>query len=121
MLLVMKGEQCHNLKEHLERTLAVVSLTGGVGRPRFDVPQNQLEFLLHVGFSVPQISRLVGVSVSTVRRRMTLYGLSVQSLYTPFNDDQLDGIVSELQAQFPTAGNRQMYGLLRYTHPISPS
>ena len=29
------------------------------------------------------------------------------------SDDQLDMIVSEIQAQFPTAGNRQMCGLLR--------
>ena len=47
-----------------------VLCSGGVGRPRFDIPQSQLEFLLQVGFSVPRISSLVGVSVSTVRRRM---------------------------------------------------
>lgn len=38
-----------------------VLLSGGVGRPRFDVPQSQLEFLLQVGFSVPRISSGGGV------------------------------------------------------------
>ena len=44
---------------------------------------------------------------------MALYGLRVQSLYTPWNDDELDRIISEIHAQFPTAGNRVMYGFLR--------
>ena len=57
--------------------------------------------MLPAGFSVPQISRLVGVSVNTVRRRMTLYGLSVQSLYSPLNDTN-GGLRSRLP-QFMTA------------------
>ena len=115
MLAVVDDLQCRfdPSDEHSERTPVIPSLSGGVGRPQFDIPQSQLEFLLQVGFSVPRISCLLGVSVSTVRRRMTLYGLSVQSLYTPLNNEQLDAIVSELQGQFPTAGNRQMCGLLR--------
>ena len=49
------------------------------------------------GFLVPQISRLVGVSVSTVCRRMTLYGLSVQSLHSPLNDESSNaGLPSRL-------------------------
>lgn len=99
--------------EHSERTSVVSLLSEGVGRPRFDIPQCQLEFLLQLGFSVPRISCLLGVSVSTVHRRMTFYGFSVQSLYTSLNDEQLDAIVSEIQVRFPTAGNRQMCGLLR--------
>ena len=113
MLAVVDDLQCNvnPSEEHLERTQASVLLTGLVGRPRFDIPRNQLEVLLEAGFSVPTISCLVSASVSTVRRRMALYGLSVQSLYTPLNDDELDRIISEIHAQFPTAGNRVMYGL----------
>ena len=92
--------------------LAAITLTGAVGRPRFEVPRHLIEFLLQTGFSVPQISHLIGVSISTVQRRMTCYGLSVQSTYSSFSDDQLDMVISDIQAQFPTAGNRQMYGLL---------
>ena len=89
-----------------------VTLSGAVGRPRFEIPRAQLEFLLQAGFSVPQIAHLICVSISTVRRRMTRYALSVRSMYSSLTDDQLDSLVSEIQGQFPNAGNRQMYGLL---------
>ncbi len=51
---------------------AVVALTGAIGRPIFAIPHHQLEFLIESRFSVPQISHnILGVSISTVRRRMT--------------------------------------------------
>ena len=80
------------------------------GRPRFDVPRNQLACLLEVRFTVPQIADILGVSVRTVRRRMAEYDLSVHILYSQLSDQQLDGIVREVQNQFPTCGNRQMQG-----------
>ena len=43
---------------------------------------------------------------------MTEYDLSVHALYTQLTDQQLDGIVSDIQTQFPTCGNRQMQGHL---------
>ena len=56
--------------------------------------------MLQAGFSVPQVSRLVGVSVSTVRSRMTLYWLSVQSLYSPLNDESSNGGLPSRLPQF---------------------
>ena len=72
------------ISEPAETSSAAVVLSGAVGRPRFEVPRHQLEFLLEAGFSVPEISNLVGVSVSTVRRRMSCYSLSVRSIYVQF-------------------------------------
>ena len=40
-----------------------------VGRPRFDIPEEQLCSLIDSRFTVPQIADLIGVSTSTVRRR----------------------------------------------------
>ena len=53
------------------------------GRPRFDVPHNQLAYLLEVGFTVPQMADILAVHVSvlTVRRRMAEYDLSVHISY----------------------------------------
>ena len=39
---------------------------------------------------------------------MSEYVLSVRDFYSALTDDQLDTIVGEIQAQFPTCGNRQM-------------
>lgn len=46
---------------------APVFLNGSLGRPRFHIPHNRLEHLVYANFTMPQIARLVGVSVSTVR------------------------------------------------------
>ena len=47
-----------------------------VGRPYYDISYHQLETLISIRFSVPQIAELFGVSVSTIRR-MTEFDLSV--------------------------------------------
>ena len=43
---------------------------------------------------------------------MTEYQLSVDQFYMSISDHDLDAIISRIQAQFPTCGNRQMQGHL---------
>ena len=43
--------------------------TGTVGPPSFDIPSCQLQYLIECRF--PQIAQLMGVSVTTIRRRMS--------------------------------------------------
>ena len=43
------------------------------GRPRLDVNQAQLEYLLQLGFTCPLIGEALGVSLSTVRRQMAVW------------------------------------------------
>ncbi len=91
---------------------ACVVLTGAVGRPSFHISPAQLEFLINNRFSVPQIAQIIGVSISTIRRRMLTFNLSVRSTYSAVTDEELDTIVVSMQQQFPNWGNRQMYGYL---------
>ena len=86
--------------------------TGLVGRPCFQIPRQQLSYLIENGFSVPQIADMIGVSVRTVRRRMDGYDLSIRARYSALSDSELDAIVTEIQSQFPMCGNRQMQGHL---------
>ena len=81
---------------------AQVVIASGVGRPAFEIPRGQLQFLIESRFSVPQIAQLLGVSISTVHRRMSSYNLSICSTYSPMTDDQLDELVAAVQQQFPT-------------------
>lgn len=81
-------------------------ITGAVGRPSFDVSPHQLSFLIENGFSVPQISNMIGVSIRTVCRRMSEFGLSVRAQYSTIADDELDRLVSEFQAQYPLCGKQ---------------
>jgi hypothetical protein len=86
--------------------------TGEVGRPRYVIPKEQLQFLIEAHFSVPQIAGLLGVSVRTTRRRMTAYGLSITASYSNICDDELDAVIQNIQQQFPMCGNKQMQGHL---------
>ena len=52
-----------------------------IGRPRFVVMYDQLKMLLEHQFTVPQIGKKQGVSVSTVRQHMVEFGLSVSATY----------------------------------------
>ena len=83
--------------------------TGLVGRPRIEVSPDQLSFLIENEFSVLQVADMI-VSVQTVRRRMTRFGLSIQAQYSI--NAELDAIVREIQGQFLMCGNRQMQGHL---------
>lgn len=93
-------------------TGAQVICDGSVGRPAFAICPYQLEYLIENRFSVPQISEIAGVSVSTIRRRMSSLNLSIRATYSSISDDDLDGLIAGVQQQFTNWGNRQMYGHL---------
>ena len=44
-------------------------------RPWFEILQSQLSFLVESGFTGPQIAEMLGVSLRTVRRRLSEYRL----------------------------------------------
>ena len=85
---------------------------GGVGRPRFEIPREQLLFLIESKFTVPQISDMIGVSVRTIHRQLSEYNLSIHSTYTDLTDGELDSIASDIHKEFPMCGNKQMSGHL---------
>ena len=58
-----------------------------------DVKQEQLEYLLHLGFNCPKVAEVLGVSLSTIRR-MSDFGLSITALYSGITDEELDSLVS---------------------------
>ena len=82
------------------------------GRPRFDIPREQLEYLIEHQFTVPQMSGMLGISIRTVRRRMSEFNLSIRRQYAQLTDSELDGIITEICQQYPTCGNRQLQGYL---------
>ncbi len=92
----------------------------GRGRPRLNIQKEQLEYLLHLGFKCPQIAAVIGVSLSTVRRRMTEYGLSVTALYSNITNRELDTLITQIMGNFPNCGYRMVEGhLLRQGHRIT--
>lgn len=86
--------------------------SGERGRPRFIIPQDMLEYLIGSRFSVPQIAQLLQTSVSTIRRRMQEFGLTIRSTYSSISDEELDRLVSDIQYRHPNCGYRLLRGHL---------
>ena len=84
----------------------------GRGRPRLIVTREQLESLIEATFTTPQIAHMLGVSVSTLRRRMDLYNLCIRATYAAISDHELDQLISEISRLFPMCGSKQMAGHL---------
>ena len=91
----------------------MVVSTGSRGRPAYEIPAEQLEHLLNIGFTCPAIATLFGVSLRTIRNRMSEMGLSVRGLYTLIDDSELDATVRDIKQIFPSCGYRMMLGHLR--------
>jgi hypothetical protein len=92
--------------------LPPVSYHGGKGRPKIIITSRQLIQLLSIVFTGPAIAEVIGVSLSTIRRRMSEYGLSIAALYTNISDADLDQAVASIKRDYTNAGYRMMTGLL---------
>lgn len=70
VLGILKDVMSHN-----QRTASETEVRRGRGIPAFDIREEQLLFLVDNGFKVSQISQLLGVSVRTVERRLSAFGI----------------------------------------------
>ena len=100
------------LSEVSSSPTVVMSHTGAIGHPRYEVPEGSSEMLIENRFTVPQIANIMGVSISTVRRRMSDAGILIRDYYSTITNSELDEIVRHVQQQYPMCGNRQMQGHL---------
>jgi hypothetical protein len=93
-------------------SIIIVLLLGQRGQPAFEISNEQLQFLLRLRFTVPQVARLLGVSTSTIRRRMSRTGVHIRQFYTRISDPALDRLVRARVRQHPNAGYRLMHAYL---------
>ncbi|KAL7377512.1 hypothetical protein ABVT39_000700 [Epinephelus coioides] len=74
----------------------VPRLGGQTGRPVFQITHEPLQMLLSFNFSGKQIAEILGVSKSTVKRRLRRYNLSFRDRYTDLTDEALDQRVRDI-------------------------
>lgn len=67
-----------------------VAYNGGIGRPCYDIPKDQLEFLLECNFKIEDISNMFGVSKRTIERRMTGFGICKKDKFSSLTEEELD-------------------------------
>ena len=99
-----------NTAPHSYRVEQVSS--GGRGRPKFDVSREQLEFLLERGFSIPDVAKLLGLSLRTTERRLKEFGISSGQFFAAIDDQTLDCTVQTILVSFPSYDYRRMTGAL---------
>ena len=83
------------------------------GRPLFEISPSIIETLMNLQFTSFDIALILGVSRSTVCRRMRQNGLSYSDNYCCISDCNLDEIVMEISMDHPRCGSKMMHGHLR--------
>ncbi len=112
ILLIVRDTMCNQFTASTSHGIAV-QVTGRRGRPRFLIAEDPLCYLLGHGFTVPIISRMMGVSVSTIRRRMADLDIRISDMYATISDNDLDEKVREVKEYYPNHGSRMLQGQLK--------
>jgi len=89
------------------------SRTGNPGRPKLNISVQQLEYFIENSFSVVDIAAMLGVSVSSVRRRMSDCGINTSRPFSNISDNELCEVIHDIQKQCPRSGYRMMQGYLK--------
>lgn len=87
--------------------------SGNCGRPKFVISQEQLEYLIANGFNAVEMGTLLGVSLSTVRRRMIEYSIDTSRPFSDITDENLCELIRDIKKENPRSGYRMMLGHLR--------
>lgn len=86
---------------------------GPTGRLRMALSPHHLNSLLELNLSIPAIAKILGMSRSTVFRRMNEFNLSVKALYSSLSDEELDQCITDIKSRQPHAGYRMVKALLQ--------
>ena len=108
---LLSQSECDGFSQNLSFQ-AEFTATGERGRRRFIISRDQLTFLLDLGFKSGEIACLLGVSESTIKRRILEYETFVRQRYSNIADEALDSVVEGLMREFPNCGYKKMTGLL---------
>ena len=80
----------------------------GQGRPAIDVDITDVEYLRNLRFTWTKIADILGISRSTLYRRLDEEGISQHTTYTNITDAELDQKVIAVKNLHPNDGERMM-------------
>ena len=87
---------------------------GSPGRPMYIVNIDQVELLRSSGYTWQEIADCLGVSRSTLWRRLRECNCTIER-YTDISDHELDRMISIIWQEHPNIGQSVIYGYLRST------
>ena len=82
------------------------------GRPRFNIPREQIVHLASMSFTWTQIADIIGVSRNTIYRRRLEYGLQ-DSRMENISNSELTSVILHMQREFPAMGEVMVWGRLQ--------
>ena len=82
------------------------------GRPRLQIMEEQLTFLIESGFRVGDIASLFTCSRRTIERRLLEFGITSHH-FTHISDVDLDQVIGDFNSLHPHSGERIIRGHLR--------
>lgn len=101
-------------KEKINQYSTVIQFEQGPsGRFRMALSPHHLSSLLELNLSIPAIAKILGLSRSTIFRRMNEFNLSVKVLYSSMSDSELDQSIREIKSRQPHSGYRMVKALLQ--------
>ncbi|XP_057311502.1 uncharacterized protein LOC130649269 [Hydractinia symbiolongicarpus] len=93
------------------------AVTGEVGRPKYEVPKEQVISLKKIGYQWKDIAQMLGISIKTLCRRRKEFDLPFgEAEYSDITDQQLDEIVREVLLILPNCGERMVIGAITSKH-----
>ena len=84
-----------------------------------EVSIEEIEHLRGLRFSWTKIAKLVGISRSTLYRRLEVEGIGITDTYSDISDDELDRAVQYIKLSHPNDGERLLIGHLHRLGIIS--
>ncbi|CAC5376050.1 unnamed protein product [Mytilus coruscus] len=106
---ILKGKS----KSETEHIGLRLSQYGGIGRPRYHISREQLEFLVEIGFSRKCMASLLHVSISSIKRRLRDYRILLRRRYAVISDTDLDNHVRRITQFNRSLGQRMVQGILK--------
>ena len=98
-------DHCDQLQETLEMCIhSEKTHNGNRGRPRYAITAQQLQYFIYFGFKAPEIASVLGVSESTLRRRLKDFNLSTSQRFTEIYDEELHNVVKDIKQEFNNSG-----------------
>ncbi|XP_077869656.1 uncharacterized protein LOC144361665 [Saccoglossus kowalevskii] len=102
--------------------LSIANSNSTIAREAFEPhSEDQLIYLVDLGFTAVHIASMLQVSERTIRRRLSDYGIRLSDKYSDITERELDSNIREILNDFPNCGFRRMHGFLlpRTPHPTT--
>ena len=84
----------------------------GRGRPKVEIEEERLRYLVESGFKMADIATMFGCSVSSVERRLQQLSIRLR-YYSLMTDADLDFIVAQITQDNPKCGEKSLTGRLK--------